>query len=281
MLAAYAALTAAFLIAVVVLIARYDHDYYEDVLRTAEVSHSAITAQKEGRVAEAAPANVKVGKVGLGRGWGASAIYFKHRVEERRVRRFALSPTALVFALIVIVFAFFMRKNGALPVFIMAVYMQMFSEALSRFGRELTKPYIYLIPESSFAKLLSALRQSVMNGLWESLAVFVPAGLILGLDAWTIAALVLARWSFTLVYNADTVAEMRLFGGVSSKCLTMLFYIALLLLIALPGAAAAIALGALGYPEALCYAALAALNVPASLLALFFCRDMLQCAELN
>ena len=37
----------------------------------------------------------------------------------------------------------------------------------------------------------------------------------------------------------------------------------------------------MGYPEALCYAALAALNVPASLLALFFCRDMLQCAELN
>ena len=64
----------------------------------------------------------------------------------------------------------------------------------------------------------------LMNGLWESLAVFVPAGLILGLDAWTIAALVLARWSFTLVYNADTVAEMRLFGGVSSKFLTMFFY---------------------------------------------------------
>ena len=281
MLAAYAALTAAFLIAVVVLIARYDHDYYEDVLRTAEVSHSAITAQKEGRVAEAAPANVKVGKVGLGRGWGASAIYFKHRVEERRVRRFALSPMALVFALIVIVFAFFMRENGALPVFLMAVYMQMFSEALSRFGRELTKPYIYLIPESSFSKLLSALRQSVMNGFWESLVVFVPAGLILGLDLWTIAALVLARWSFTLVYNADTVAEMRLFGGVSSKFLTMFFYVLLMLLIALPGAAAAIALGAMGYPEALCYAALAVLNVPMALLALFLCRNMLQCAELN
>ena len=57
---------------------------------------------------------------------------------------------------------------------------------------------------------------------------------------------VLARWSFTLVYNADTVAEMRLFGGVSSKALTMLFYLLLMLLIALPGMAAAIALAALG-----------------------------------
>ena len=275
MLIAYAALTAAFLAAVVALITRCDPDYYEDVLRTAEVSHSAITAQKEGR------ANVKVGKVGLGGGWGASAFYYKHRVEQRRSRRFVLSPLSLVFAAIVIIFAFFMRENGALPVFIMAVYMQMFSEALSRFGRELTKPYIYLIPESSFSKLLSALRQSVMNGLLESLVVFVPAGLILGLDAWTIAALVLARWSFTLVYNADTVAEMRLFGGVSSKALTMLFYLLLMLLIALPGMAAAIALAALGYAEALCYAALALLNAPMALLALFLCRDMLSCAELN
>ena len=176
MLGAYAALTAAFLAAVVVLIARYDHDYYEDVLRTAEISHSAITAQKEGRVADSAPANVKVGKVGLGGGWGASAVYYKHRVEDRRARRFVLSPTSLVFAAIVIGFAFFMRENGALPVFLMAVYMQMFAEALSRFGRELTKPYIYLIPESSFAKLLAALRQSVVGGSAESVVVFVPGG---------------------------------------------------------------------------------------------------------
>ena len=73
MLGAYAALTAAFLAAVVVLIARYDHDYYEDVLRTAEISHSAITAQKEGRVADSAPANVKVGQGGAGAAAGARA----------------------------------------------------------------------------------------------------------------------------------------------------------------------------------------------------------------
>ena len=163
----------------------------------------------------------------------------------------------------------------------MAVYMQMFSEALSRFGRELTKPYIYLMPENAFVKLVAALRESVRNGLVEALVVFVPAGLILALDPWTIAALVLARWSFTLVYNADTVAEMRLFGGVSSKFLTIFFYFLLMLVIALPGAVAAIVLGAMGVHPALCYAALAVLNVPASLLALFLCRNMLQYAELN
>ena len=281
MFALYAGITATFLLAVVVLIARYDHDYYEDVLRTAEVSHSAITAQKEGRVADSAPANVKLGRTGLGGGWGAGALFYKHRVEDRRARRYLLTPTSLVFAVIVVGFAFFMRDVGALPVFLMAVYLQMFSEALSRFGRELTRPYIYLIPESSFAKLLAALRQSLLGGLTESLVVFVPAGLLLSLDAWTIAALVLARWSFTLVYNADTVAEMRLFGGVSSKFLTMLFYLLLMLLIALPGAAAALALFALGHCEALCYAALALLNAPMSLLVLFLCRNMLQCAELN
>lgn len=281
MLGAYAALTAVFLAIMVVLIARYNHDFYEDVLRTAEISHSAITAQKEGRVADSAPANVKVGKTGIGGGWGASAIYFKHRLESRRARRWLLSPTSLVFAAVVIAFAAFTRDSGPLPAFLMAVYMQMFSEALSRFGRELTKPYIYLMPENAFVKLVAALRESVRNGLVEALVVFVPAGLILALDPWTIAALVLARWSFTLVYNADTVAEMRLFGGVSSKFLTIFFYFLLMLVIALPGAVAAIVLGAMGVHPALCYAALAVLNVPASLLALFLCRNMLQYAELN
>ena len=281
MLGFYVLLTAAVLIVMVVIIARYNHDFYEDVLRTAEISHSAITAQKEGRVADSAPANVKVGKTGLGGGWGASAIYFKHRLENRRARRWLLSPLSLVFAAVVIGFAAFMRDSGPLPVFMMAVYMQMFSEALSRFGMELTRPYIYLIPESAFAKLVAALRESIRGGLVESLVVFVPAGLLLGLDGWTIAALVLARWSFTLVYNADIVAEMRLFGGVSSKVLTLLFYFLLMLAIALPGIVAAIVLSALGVHPALCYAALAVLNVPMSLLALFLCRNMLQYAELN
>ena len=63
------------------LILTCKNNYYEDVLSTAETAQSAVTAQKEGQLNEVVPKNVKVGKTGLGKGWGASAIYHKHRVE--------------------------------------------------------------------------------------------------------------------------------------------------------------------------------------------------------
>ena len=66
------------------LILTCKNNYYEDVLSTAETAQSAVTAQKEGQLNEVVPKNVKVGKTGLGKGWGASAIYHKHRVENRR-----------------------------------------------------------------------------------------------------------------------------------------------------------------------------------------------------
>ena len=52
------------------LILTCKNNYYEDVLSTAETAQSAVTAQKEGQLNEVVPKNVKVGKTGLGKGWG-------------------------------------------------------------------------------------------------------------------------------------------------------------------------------------------------------------------
>ncbi len=281
MIAFYAALSAAFLGIMVVAIVKTNHDFYEDVLKTTEASHSAITARKEGHIEDSAPGNVRVGKIGLGRGWGASAIYYKHRLENRRARRFLLPPLSLVYAAIVVAFALFTRDAGPIPVLVMAVYIQMFSEGLSRFSRELTKPYIYMIPESALGKMIHAMRETLLSGLAESALIFVVTGLLIHLDGWTIAAMVFVRWTFTLVFAAASVAEMRVFGGVTSKFLMIFFYLFLAVLMAAPGVIAAIVLGAFGHSLALCIAAAGVLNLPMALLALFLCRNMLRYAELN
>ncbi|MGN1214496.1 MAG: putative ABC exporter domain-containing protein, partial [Bacteroidaceae bacterium] len=83
-------------------------DYYEDVLKATEVSFSAITARKEGKVAENAPRKVKVGKIGLPGGEGASAIAAKHKIENRRSRVFLLDMTSVIMALVTIGFTFIM-----------------------------------------------------------------------------------------------------------------------------------------------------------------------------
>ena len=114
-------------------------------METAETAQSAITAQKEGQLNEVVPKNVKVGKTGLGKGWGASAIFYKHKVENRRSGVFFFSNMSLLFAAIIIVASVFMKDTGLVGIFAFATYMQLFTVALGRFNRELIKPYIYLI----------------------------------------------------------------------------------------------------------------------------------------
>ena len=123
------------------LLTHFDRDWYEDVLRTAELAQSAIVAKKEGTM-ESVPGKVRIGATGLKKGWGASAFYYKHKIENRRGSWMLLPPASLIFAVVLIGFSFFMRESGILPVFAFAVYLQLFTAGQSRINRELYKPFI-------------------------------------------------------------------------------------------------------------------------------------------
>ena len=274
-----------FLIVLILLILgkREKHSYYEDVLQTAETARSAIAAQKEGNL-DVVPKHVRLGKTGLGRGWGASAVYYKHTIENRRSGVFFLSTMSLIFAVCIILASFFMRdmEDGAIVgIFAMGTYMQLFSTALGRFNRELTKPYLYLIPEPPLKKLIFSLLESLRSNVLEAVIIFVPVGFILQATPLDVFLCIAARVTFALLFTAGNVLVERVFGTVSSKTLIILFYFLALLLMAVPGIVLGIVLlfvlpGFLGL-----FLGMAAANVPIALLVLYLCRNLLQYAELN
>ena len=116
-------LWAAYSAALVIVMAKADQDYYEDVLQSTETAFLTQAAAKEGRVADTAPRNVSVGKTGLGGGRGASAFYYKHRVENRRSRKWLLSGIELVCVIANLGFAFLMRGEGIVAPLAFAAYM--------------------------------------------------------------------------------------------------------------------------------------------------------------
>lgn len=289
MVLAGAALCILLVAALTLLVATSKNNYYEDVLESAEVAQSNVTAQKEGKVQEIVPKNVKVGKTGLGKGWGASTLFYKHRIENRRAGVFFLSNMSLIFLAITLLMSFVMGRSmdgeaALIATFAMGTYMQIFSEALGRFNRELIKPYIYLIPDPPLKKLLYAIEETLLADCVEAAVLFVPVGLIVGAGPVDIALCIVARISFALLFTAGNVLVERVFGTVSSKMLVMFFYIVVLLAMILPGAAAGAALQAV-LPEAFGMAGLflgmAVVNVSISVLVLYLCRSLLQYAELN
>ena len=273
---------AAYFFLLLLMISRSDADYYEDVLKSAEMTQSAITAQKEGTLRDAVPQNVRVGRTGFRRGWGASAFFYKHRLENRRSSKFLLGTRSLIFAAVVIGFAIVSKSGGLIPVFAMSVYLQIFSSLTGRFNLELTKPYLYLLPEPPFAKLLWALTETIPSALAEGTVIFIPVGLILSLPPAEVLLCILARLTYSVIFLAAEVVLERLWGGVASRGLTMLLFMALAIGLSLPGIAAGIfiaAAGGLHFSNSLAVAAL--VNLACSGVALFLCRNMLQYAELN
>lgn len=80
-----------------------------------------------------------------------------------------------------IVLAVLWRSAGLLTLFGLSVYLQIFSTGQNRLSRELGKPFLYLVPEPAFAKLLQCLRALLPSAGMEAVVTFVPVCLLLGL----------------------------------------------------------------------------------------------------
>jgi len=265
------------------LLFRMDPDYYEDVLKSAEISYSAISAKKEGTMREALPANVKIGRTGLRGGWGSSAFFRKHLLENRRSRKFILPANSLLFAVITVIFCMFTKDAGLLPTFCMASYLQLFSAMTTgRFNYELTRPYLYLVPEPALKKLLWALAETMPSMVLDALVIFVPVGVLLRLGPMEFVATVLARVAFGIVYLSADIAVQRIWGGSVSRVLVLLLYLAISLAVMATGVALALVGGLIwDFGAAGVLLLTVAGNLPASLLVLFLCRNLLEYAELS
>ncbi len=278
-------ITALFILALVALMAKGDADFYEDVLQATEVSFSAITAGKQGRIDGAMPQNVKVGRIGIGRGSGADSFYYKHRLESRRARVFILDRTNLVFIFIVVVFAFFMKNSGIMPIFIFASYLQIFSVAMGRWIRELLLPYIYLVPEPSYIKLLHCLRESLLRLTAEAFVLFIPVALIIKMTPMDLITCILARISFGLLFTAGNIVVQRFFSGITIKVLVLFLYFLVMILLVLPGIGLVLLITVTNVQllpmNVQIFLVLALCNSLVSLIAIFICRNMLEYSELN
>lgn len=281
----YLGALALFVAALVTLLLKNKNNYYEDVIKATEAAQSAITAKKEGVVGEVVGKNVRVGKTGLEKGSGANSIYFKHLKENQRSGILGISNLSLLFDICILLAALFMRDLGILSVFLVATYLQLFSASLGRFSRELSKPYIYLIPEPPLKKLFFSTLETLRSDALEALLIFAVVAFIMGVSPAEAVLCICARISFSLLLTAVNIALSRLFGGILSKTFTMMLYFLMALLMAVPGIAAAILLFIFCTPylttAAAAFIGLAVLNIPVSMLVMYLCRNMLQYAELN
>jgi hypothetical protein len=207
-------------------------------------------------------------------------FFYKHQLERRRSRVLLLDTMTLIWAASCIVFAIFLHGEGIVPVFAFATYMQFFATSTGRWIRELTKPYVYMIPEKPFRKLIGLCGESIMQAGFEAALVMIPVGLITGASPVVIAGSIVARFSFALLFMSGYIVVERLFGQMVSKVLIMFVLLISMALMALPGIIIGIIVGT-SFSVLAAFAVMTLWNTGAAALAAFLCRDILDYAELN
>ena len=273
-------LTGGFIAGLAVLIVRGKPDYYEDVLSSTERTEETLTAKRQGRMSEVGERKIRAGKTGIGRGTGASVFYYKHLLENRRSRVFLINAQMLLFALVTIGVSYFMRDSGLFAVFIFSTYMLLFGVAFGRLQKELIKPYVYLVPEPPFKKLIACIREGFRSYLLEAAIVFIPVGLLLDLAPQVILLCIAARFSFAILFVAANIVVGRVFGSLTSKMFSLLAYFVAVVVLSIPGIFVALFLMDTNTDVAILLT-LTCVNIPVALAALFLCRNMLEYTELN
>ena len=275
---------ATYVVVLVFLVARADADFYEDVLQATEVSFSAITAKKEGKISDT-PKNVKVGKTGINKGFGPNVFLYKHMLENRRSGMLFIDKNSLIFIAMCIFFALFMREtNSIIPAFAFATYMQVFTTAMGRWIRELTQPYIYMIPADPFKKLICVAQENIFKIIVEAIILFIPIGLIVQAPINEIIICIVARIGFGILFMSGNILIERVLGTLTSKTLILFLYFIIMLLLAVPGFIFGFLLISrltLLSETVVVLLSTFVWNVAISALIIYLCRDILNYAELN
>lgn len=286
----FSALNAAFLILSIILFVKTDTDYYEDVLESTEKRFEVMRAAKEKRVyardSRDSARNVKVGKEGIGKGCGADTFFYKHMCEARRRSRFVFIDKFTFVLLVINLVAYFIMRSidCAMPVGqIMLIstgisaYILFFMNATGDWTRELSKQYIYLVPEPPFKKLIWASMTSIIKPAMDGVIIFTVTCAISRANPLTGLLCILLYASFGFLFTAGNVLSQRVFGGMSNRGVTVFLYMFMLFIIIAPGAVISVVLYNLqpGLPGIVIGMPTVIWNVAVSALIFFACRNLL------
>jgi hypothetical protein len=112
----------------------------------------------------------------------------------------------------------------------MLLFMSLTMAGNDQWNSDFKKPYVYLIPESSFRKVLYSVLPELLKGIVVSSVVVVAAGLIFIVPAAELFAYVLINASFSMVFVMTEVLSYRVMRGMKSPMvlafLRMLFVMA-------------------------------------------------------
>lgn len=245
--------------AIMLLLTADKADYYEDVLMSTETTYKIMSAAREGRsIPKAGGKKIKIrdNAVGIGKGRSSMAIFYRHLLEYKRSSRLLFIDKYTVFMMIaagVAGYRFRLRTAsiGAYYGFLaITIYFQYFLTVMGKLRQELSKPYIYLIPDKSLNKVFAASLTSLLKPCIDGICIFAVMAVFSGDKIAECLLFALAYAASGAVFVGMTVLYQRVLGGQPSAVLRLFIGMGLLMLVMAPAIGASI-LAAILLPDGL------------------------------
>lgn len=271
----------------VVVVYRMKTDYYEDVLAATERMEEFLKVRKEGKSGGAGIwKSRKIKKVKHSyKGNGAKAIFLRHMLEYRKTGLFFINRnTALIF-LMGFGAKYLFPEADIIAIFTFSVYMLFFFSLQGKWVHELEKPFIYLVPAKSAAKVFYAtLAENLKNGV-DGLVLFAAVGMVYKFDAVTVVLSALAYMTYGAIYTYGDVLTRKIFGSTHSRNFEVFMKMFLVIVVMTPGVVIAAVFnyfsGYLHISLYYTYIILITYNTGASLLILFLSKGIFKSLEIK
>ncbi len=251
------------------LLAFSKHGYYEDVLFSAEKN---ADKKAEENLQPVTKIRRNAGKL---RGRGASAVFRKHMLENRRTKSALFSPASLFYLVVIGVYGFIF-DGDFLMLFSFSCMVSFLPVLGGRWLTELAMPHIYMIPEPAMKKLFYLLPEMLPKILTESVLQCLLIGYLCDLGAVTVVFIILARISVSSVLVASALLMARIFREKEKNNVFIAMSVLPGMIFLLPSVFACVATLNFAVGFALAFAVMSAVNSAVSLLLLFFARNLLK-----
>ncbi|WP_058303160.1 putative ABC exporter domain-containing protein [Gorillibacterium timonense] len=233
------ALVLAVTVLLMVLFYYQKSDYYEDVLANTEQKETLYAAKKAGK-------QLRNGNGALGKARkvkqtnyrsGAAAVFSRQLLEYRKRGLFLIDRSTILLAAFGFASQYFVPDMDLTILLLFSIYYLFILSFQGSWMRELERPYIYLIPAGSAAKLFYATLADLIKGLLDGLVLFVTAGIFLRGEPLTILLCALGYVTYSAAFTYSDVLFRRLFGPLHSKVVLLFLRMFLLLILIGPGVA--------------------------------------------
>ncbi len=210
--------------------------FYEEVLKQTEERERLIEQKRSGGSnmnlgpKKARKASIEYKKP------GPKAIFYRQLLEFKKAGFLFADKTTLIMMVIGVAGGFLLKKNHANIA--LALYAAIYLNFLFSFGgkwiKELSTPFVYLMPGSALSKLWYATAANHIKHTVDGAAVFIPIMIITGSDPVLTIGMIFAYASIAALFIYSEVLSRRLFGAMYKSIMANLLKILFIMILTAP-----------------------------------------------